>query len=150
MQAARKPRIVLIDDDRFVRRLVENTLRQIGKMDVTLAATGLEGIASIEANVPDLVLLDSVMPVMSGPDTLRCIRKSARAARIPVAFLTAASGTKEAAYYESLGAAATIRKPFIPGSLVDKVNQILAARSPDCTGSILAEPGYAPGAICAA
>ncbi|MCW5829316.1 MAG: response regulator [Deltaproteobacteria bacterium] len=124
----------MIDDDRFVRRLVEISLRRIGKMDVISVASGVEGLAVIGENLPDLILLDSIMPVMSGPETLKYILKSAATASIPVAFLTAASDAGAADFYRSIGAIATIRKPFIPASLVENVEQILARRRSNAAG----------------
>jgi len=129
MDAARKPRILLIDDDRFVRRLAEVSLRQIGRMEVASAASGLEGIRMIEQSVPDLVLLDAVMPVMSGAETLSVIRRSKAYSDVPVVYLTA--GTEDTDRYAHGGVLGIIRKPFSPLSLTGTVQRVLENLVPD-------------------
>ncbi len=131
MNADRKPRILLIDDDRFVRRLAEASLRQIGRMDVVSVSSGLEGIRMLEQSVPDLVLLDAVMPVMNGAETLSFIRHSKKFSRVPVAYLTAIGEERNRNGDPAGGVIETIYKPFSPLSLTERVSRILDSLVPD-------------------
>jgi CheY-like chemotaxis protein len=63
---------------------------------------------------PDVILMDVMMPVMDGPETLSHLRENARTAKIPVVFMTARAQTREVEHFLSLGAAGVILKPFDP------------------------------------
>jgi CheY-like chemotaxis protein len=80
-------RILLVEDDRFLRKAAEVRLRRAGYTVVT-AADGEEAIASAATAAPDLVLLDLIMPRMQGFEVLRVLRSQANMEAVPIIVLT--------------------------------------------------------------
>src|SRR5258706_4843658 len=84
-------RVLLVEDDKFLRRACEASLRQRG-FDVATATDGEEGLRlAREAPPPDIVLLDLLMPKMSGIDVLRALKGNAGTKAIPVLILSNSS-----------------------------------------------------------
>ena len=83
-------RILLVEDDRFLRRACEVSLRQRG-FSVTLAADGEEALRQVRAERPDLILLDLLMPRMTGIEVLRTLRAEPATREIPVLILSNSS-----------------------------------------------------------
>jgi CheY-like chemotaxis protein len=80
-------RILLVEDDRFLRKAAEVRLRRAGYTVVT-AADGEEAIATAKAMRPDLVLLDLIMPRMQGFEVLRVLRTEPNMDGVPIVVLT--------------------------------------------------------------
>jgi CheY-like chemotaxis protein len=80
-------RILLVEDDRFLRRAAEVRLRRAGYTVIT-AADGEEAIATASAMRPDLVLLDLIMPRMQGFEVLRVLRTQPNMHGVPIVVLT--------------------------------------------------------------
>jgi two-component system OmpR family response regulator len=118
-------KILIIDDEDDIRQIASLSLTRLGGMQVEEASSGTEAVARAEETAPDLILLDVMMPVMDGPATLAALRGNPRTARIPVVFLTAASGTEEVARLKALGAAQVVTKPFDPIELPGLVRSVL-------------------------
>ena len=70
-----KKKILLIDDEENLRKLIKMNLELTGAFEVATAAGGIEGIALAQKTVPDLILLDILMPGMDGIETLKRLRK---------------------------------------------------------------------------
>ena len=83
-------RILLVEDDRFLRRACEVSLRQRG-FSVTLAADGEEALRQVRAERPDLILLDLLMPKVTGIEVLRTLRADPATKEIPVLILSNSS-----------------------------------------------------------
>ncbi len=116
--------ILVIDDDRFSRTQIRSILEN-QYLDVVEAENGEDGLALIETHRPDIVLLDSSMPVMDGSTTLVKIRKRYDSIELPVIVVTT-DKTKLSEYQMiSLGAQAFITKPLSPDVLVDCVDKLL-------------------------
>jgi CheY-like chemotaxis protein len=84
---AKPRRILLVEDDRFLRKAAEATLRQNG-FQVLTATDGEEGLRLAQAEIPDLILLDLIMPKMQGFEVLRILKQDRATARIPVIILS--------------------------------------------------------------
>lgn len=121
-------KVLLIDDEEDVRRIASLSLRRVGGMEVVEAAGGEPGIAAAEAERPDVILLDVLMPGLDGPQTLARLRASQTGvARVPVVFLTAATEPDEVGRLRSLGAAGVLAKPFDPMTLPARLRETLGA-----------------------
>jgi CheY-like chemotaxis protein/HPt (histidine-containing phosphotransfer) domain-containing protein len=110
-------RILVVEDEADVRKVVELALSRDPELDVRTCASGREGLAEAAAWSPDLILLDVMMPGMDGPTTLARLRDDPATAATPVVFLTARARPAELAHFVSLGARGAIAKPFVPSAL---------------------------------
>jgi two-component system OmpR family response regulator len=110
-------KVLIIDDEPDIRRIVRLGLTRVGKMDVVEAASGAEGLIKAKEERPDAVLLDVMMPGLDGPSTLARLREDPATAGIPVVFLTAKAIAAELDRLKALGASGVLTKPFDPMSL---------------------------------
>src|SRR5258705_5641684 len=104
-----KPRILVIDDDAGIRESLKMTLEYDG-YEVIGAATGQEGLALVERDAPDLVLLDVKMPGMDGLDVLERLRTMNEA--LPVVVVSGHGTISTAVEATKKGAFDFIEKPF--------------------------------------
>jgi CheY-like chemotaxis protein len=95
-------RILLVEDDRFLRRACEASLRQRG-LTVTTAADGEEGLRLARSERPDLILLDMLMPKLSGLEVLRALRGDVETRNVPVLILSNSSREQDIAEVTTLG-----------------------------------------------
>lgn len=120
-----KPLALVIEDDDVIAKLLDLILVRDG-FTVTRAADGREGLRYIEAaQRPDLILLDVMLPFISGFDVLRRVRLTAGWENIPLIMLTAKS--QEADIVNSLdsGASDYIVKPFKPNELIARIKRLM-------------------------
>ncbi len=96
-------RILLVEDDRFLRRACESSLRQRG-FTVISAVDGEEGLRRAQRDLPDLVLLDLLMPRLPGVDVLRALKADPATRHIPVLVLSNSSRDQDVAEVMALGA----------------------------------------------
>ena len=122
-------KVLLVDDEPHIRRIGELSLKGVGKWKVILASSGAEAIELAEREVPDLILLDVMMPGVDGPATLQQLKASELTARIPVIFMTAKVQRHEIDKYLAAGAVGVIPKPFDPMALPAQILQILSSSS---------------------
>jgi CheY-like chemotaxis protein len=118
-------RILVVDDDDDVRRLAVMALSRVGGHEVTSAASGAECLAALEADLPDVVVLDVMMPGMDGPTTLQAIRDNDATRTLPVVFLTAGVVDADVDRLRSLQVTGILNKPFDPMQLSDQLAEIL-------------------------
>ena len=105
-------RILHVDDEPDIREVVELSLGLDPDFTVQSCGSGKEALAVAAQWQPDFILLDVMMPVMDGPETLVQLRESATTASIPVIFMTARAQAREVDHFRSLGAVGVIPKPF--------------------------------------
>jgi len=120
-------RVLLVDDDRNIRRIAQIALAEVGHLQVTLASSGQEALNLVQHEQPDLVLLDVMMPEMDGFATLIKLQKDPKTSAIPVIFMTASVTDDEQQQYRTLGVRGVIVKPFDPMTLTEQIKQILDA-----------------------
>lgn len=120
-----KRRILVVDDDEDVRRLAVMSLARIGGHDVEAAASGAECLAALTRDVPDVVILDVMMPLMDGPATLETIRSDPGFHALPVVFLTAGVVEADMDRLRRLPVAGVLQKPFDPLTLPGDVAALL-------------------------
>ncbi|MCX6139096.1 MAG: response regulator [Ignavibacteriales bacterium] len=117
-------KILIAEDDKNVQALVVFKLKNSG-FDVVAVNNGIEAIEYLKHSTVDLVMLDMMMPLMSGKEALLVIKSEPKTKSIPVVFLTARTLEKEVVEILSLGADDYIKKPFSPSELVARVRAVL-------------------------
>ena len=119
-------RVLVVDDDQRARTVVAWQLEADGYA-VTEAGDGAAALAQIEADRPDLVVLDLSLPGIGGLDVLRRVREAegAAAAPLPVIVLSGRSGETDRIIGLDLGADDYLVKPFSPGELAARVRSLL-------------------------
>lgn len=117
--------ILIVDDDPDIRELVAFKLRQMG-YGVRVEKDGELGIATAIEEQPDLMLLDVMMPKISGIEMCRRIREHEATAHIPIILITAKAQEADVERGFAAGANDYIVKPFSPRDLVSRVESMLA------------------------
>ena len=110
-------KVLLVDDDEDIRVIGEMALTEVGGLTTVVAGSGEQAIALADAEQPDVILLDVMMPGMDGPTAFRRLREQPSTATIPVVFVTAKIQRHEVQRYLELGAIGVIGKPFDPMGL---------------------------------
>ena len=120
-------RILLVEDDRFLRRACEVSLRQRGFV-VTTAADGEEALRKVRAEVPDLILLDLLMPKMTGTEVLKALRAEEATREIRVLILSNSSREQDVEEIKALGVSGYFVKADLSlQALGDMVARLLEA-----------------------
>lgn len=117
-------RIVVADDDADIRDLVAFKLRQSGH-DIVAVGDGAAAVAACQDSPPELVVLDVMMPGMSGLDACRALRLDPALATVPVILLTARAQEADIEEGFSAGADDYVVKPFSPRELAARVESVL-------------------------
>ncbi|MBC7405230.1 MAG: response regulator [Cytophaga sp.] len=117
--------ILYVEDDLDIQAVAQIALEVVGGLSLKTCSSGAEALAAVDNGfVPDLLLLDVMMPNMDGPTTLAGLRKLANTVATPVIFMTAKVQSSELDFYTSLGAIGVIAKPFDPMALSTQVRAI--------------------------
>ena len=131
---ARQKRILLVDDDPEIVESMRTILEAKG-YEVMVARDGNQGLALAERELPDLLILDMMMPKKSGFLVLERLKgKDAKTRKMPTIMITANEGGRHRAYAEMLGVEEYIRKPFALDKLVSSVDRLLGVKAPDDDG----------------
>ena len=119
-------RILIVDDDAHVLRLLKSALNSFGWNNVLQAANGLEALRLVGGGIPDLVVTDVIMPELDGYELLRRLRESPETARVPVLMLAANEGrTGKSPPVEPDD---YLSKPFTLFDLKEKVEKLLSIK----------------------
>jgi DNA-binding response OmpR family regulator len=116
--------VLIVDDEPNIVQALEFLLSRRG-LQVSVARDGGEALRRIEADKPDLVLLDVMMPVMSGHDVCLKVRERADLRHIKILMLSAKGYAAEVNKGMAIGADLYITKPFSTKELLAKVDQLL-------------------------
>ena len=125
-------RILIVDDDPDIRALANHALSQDGHI-VSEAASGQQALALIDAQAPDLLLLDLLMPVQGGLEVLKILRSRPATAALPVVVLTAMDDEVNTRAGFELGATDYLTKPFSIPQLAARVRACLTRTRVDVT-----------------
>ena len=117
-------RILYVEDDSSIGEIVDMTLTDFGDYDVQYCDRGQIALDAIENYMPDLILMDVMMPGMDGPTTMKHIQNMDKVKHIPVVFMTAKAQVHEQAEYLTAGAKGVLVKAFDPMTLCDELEAI--------------------------
>jgi CheY-like chemotaxis protein len=121
-----KPKkILVIEDEDGLREITQFSLEAAAGWDVSTAESGSEGLIKAEAEQPDAILLDVMMPDMDGTETFRQLQSNPSTRFIPTIFLTAKARGSEQQALIDLGISGVITKPIKPHELVEQIREIL-------------------------
>jgi DNA-binding response OmpR family regulator len=121
------PLVLVADDEEDIRALVAFRLRRAG-YDVITAADGAEALTLATTRLPDLIVLDMMMPKATGLEVTRSLREQDSTRDIPVILLTARAQEADVASGFEAGADDYVKKPFSPMDLQLRVQALLERR----------------------
>lgn len=122
-------RVLIIEDDRDIVELVRYNLANEG-FQVTAAHDGSTGLATLKKSPPDVLLLDLMLPKLSGLEICREVRRDESLNRLPVLMLTARGDEADRVVGLEMGADDYVTKPFSPRELVARVRALLRRAEP--------------------
>ncbi len=123
-----KTKILVIDDEEDFCFFVRENLMALKRFEVVIATSGRRGLELARTEAPDIILLDMVMPDMSGEAVWERLREIPLTAHIPVVFLTALATREETGnrVYKKIGEHWFIAKPVRTRELANAIDQLLA------------------------
>jgi DNA-binding response OmpR family regulator len=116
-------KVLAVDDDPVILRLIEVNLSLEG-FEVALAAGGDDALAQAREVDPDVILLDVMMPGVTGWEVARRLKDDAATTATPLVFLSARTEENDRRKGQELGVAAFVSKPFDPVELVDTIRRV--------------------------
>lgn len=119
-----KKRILLVDDEEDLRKMLRFRLESMD-YDVSEAEDGQEGLDKARSNMPDLILLDLMLPKLDGFKVCRILKFDAKYKDIPIIMFTAKAQEEDKDAGRDVCADAYITKPFEPAVLVSKIKELL-------------------------
>ena len=121
-------RVLVVEDDQDLVELLDFNLRSAG-FSTSTASNGVEALKKARSTVPDLILLDLMLPELDGFAVCEILRRDPATASVPIIMLTALSS--ELARFTGLecGANDYITKPFSPKVLISKVGEMLGRQA---------------------
>ncbi len=118
------PKILVVDDEPDVVALIERTLKSEG-FAVVSAYDGIGALDLVSSEKPDLVLLDIMMPMMSGYEVCEQIKSNPQTQNVPVVCLSSAHAADARAQSLKAGAVELLTKPFLPAELIAQIRRHL-------------------------
>jgi two-component system phosphate regulon response regulator PhoB len=132
--------ILVVEDEPAIRELVVFNLQQAGHRPV-VAASAEQALALMREELPDMILLDWMLPGMSGVDFARRIKADARTRDVPIIMLTARGDEQDKITGLETGADDYITKPFSPRELNARIKAVLRRRAPQVAGDMVETMG---------
>ncbi|MCK4891835.1 MAG: response regulator [Candidatus Pacebacteria bacterium] len=125
MEQNKKTKVLIIEDDSYISDMYKIKFES-ENFETVVASNGIEGIKFLEKAVPDIILLDVVMPKIDGFSVLKEIKKNSKLDKIPVVLLTNLSQKENVERGFELGASSYIIKAhFTPSEVVEKIKEVL-------------------------
>lgn len=113
-------RVLIVDDEVGLRDLLKFRLCAFG-FDVLIAEDGYEGFETAKSEIPDLIILDIMLPYLNGYELCKKLKADARTRHIPVVILTVLAQKEDIAMGQTVGAEFFLTKPYDP----EKLNAVL-------------------------
>jgi two-component system phosphate regulon response regulator PhoB len=117
-------RILVAEDEPDIRQLIVVSLRRAGHT-VEQAEDGDAAVAQAQADPPDLIIVDVMMPGLNGHEVAQCLTGDPRTAQVPILMLSAKGQARDVDEGLASGARAYVVKPFSPRELVARVKEML-------------------------
>lgn len=118
-------KLLHVEDDADIREIALMALDISGEFDVVQCHTGEDALAQVRDYTPDIILLDMMMPGLTGRETLEKMREIPELASVPAVFMTARAQHAEIEELLQNGASDVISKPFDPMALPDMIKQAM-------------------------
>lgn len=134
-------KVLVVDDEEDIRELVGMNLKRQG-FSVTTAADGIEAVQKAKKLVPDVIVLDLMLPGKDGFQVFKDLRNDPQLEKIPVIMLTAKGALNDKIHGLELGADDYVTKPFSPKELVLRLKAVLKRSSRVATDSSLVAGGF--------
>jgi two-component system phosphate regulon response regulator PhoB len=125
--AGDRPRVLVVEDDESLRRLMKKQLEANG-FAVTTAEHGLEALMAVEKDRPDVLVCDISMPVLDGLEFVRALKTNEQTRSIPVVFVTGQQDPSVMVKGINVGARYYVTKPYVLAELVWKLKRIVGER----------------------
>lgn len=125
-----KPKILVVDDEPDALELTTFNLKASG-FEVVASADGADALKKARAHVPDLILLDLMLPEVDGLEVCKILRRDATTSAIPIIMVTAKAAEMDRVLGLELGADDYVTKPFSPRELMLRVKNLLRRRTDD-------------------
>jgi DNA-binding response OmpR family regulator len=122
-------RVLAIDDDLDILELIEMTLQH--RYDVLTVESGVHALKIVEGFEPDLIILDIMMPKVTGYHIIEELKRTKTTSKLPVILLSAKDTIRDQRYGYKLGATTYLTKPFQPERLLRNVDNIFEHTPPD-------------------
>jgi two-component system, OmpR family, phosphate regulon response regulator PhoB len=132
--------ILIVEDDPDIQELVSYNLERAGHRTVGVT-TAEAALGNVNRSLPDLVLIDWMLPSMSGIDLARTLRGNKRTAEVPLIMLTARGAEEDKLTGLELGADDYVTKPFSPRELNARIKAVLRRRAPQTTDDAVEAQG---------
>lgn len=131
-----KPLVLIVEDQEALVTMLRYNLEGAG-FRVNTAGDGEEALVAASEEVPDLILLDWMLPLMSGIEVCRQLRSKAETKRAPIIMLTARGEESDKLRGLDSGCDDYITKPFSPAELIARINAVLRRSKPELSSEML-------------
>jgi len=121
-------KILYVEDDPHIQRIAQLALQKVGGFEVNICSSGQQALAEVPVFMPDLILLDVMLPEMDGLTIQAKLKQNQASADIPVVFMTARVQADEVQEYQQRGALGVIFKPFDPMMLAKQLRDLWSGR----------------------
>jgi DNA-binding response OmpR family regulator len=128
MTVATPPRVLVVEDETDIAGLIKHALERGGDAEVDVVGTGDAALRAVTDRIPDLVILDLNLPVLSGIEVCRILRGRPATSRVPIIMLTARTSEADRVTGLDLGADDYVTKPFSLRELAARVRAVLRRR----------------------
>ena len=113
-------KVLIVDDSLVDVKNLQRILQDAG-CAVTVAMSGVEALAKVQADKPDLIMLDVNMPDLDGFGTARKLKQDADSKNIPVVFVTSKNQKVDRVFAQMLGAKGYVTKPYLPEQILEQL-----------------------------
>ena len=134
MPSTSPTRILVVDDEVDIAGLIRHSLERAGDVEVRVVNSGDAALKAVNEQMPDLVILDLNLPVVSGTEVCRLLRAKPATAQLPIIMLTARTGETDRVTGLDLGADDYITKPFSLRELAARVRAVLRRKTTGASG----------------